>query len=234
MRPDLPAPLRFLAFDFDGTLTDFVTADIHALDTLRRAACPDVPPAAFEDRAVEEIMAFHDRVEAGVADPLRQDGERLGRTLAAYGVTLTEEHLGLYTRALVAATVPVPGAAELLRDLRAADVRLALLSNAYDGPAQRARVQACFPDVFEVVVIAGEVGALKPDPLPFRVLLDALGLPAGAGAYVGDSPEHDVRGAVAAGLSAWHVHAHPRVRERALAGGAALSVAALADLPLPS
>ncbi|WP_418514488.1 HAD family hydrolase [Deinococcus sp. RM] len=74
---------------------------------------------------------------------------------------------------------------------------------------------------------------MKPDPLAFRVMLDALGLPAGAGAYVGDSPEHDVRGAIAAGLSAWHVHAHPRVRARALAlaGGAALSVAALADLP---
>ncbi|WP_155298810.1 hypothetical protein [Deinococcus kurensis] len=39
---------------------------------------------------------------------------------------------------------------------------------------------------------------------------------------------------IAVGLSAWHVHAHPRVRERALAGGAALSVAALADLPRPS
>ncbi|WP_119674668.1 HAD family hydrolase [Deinococcus sp. RM] len=135
MRPDLPAPPRFLAFDFDGTLTDFVAADIHALDTLRRAACPDVPQAAFEDRAVDEIMAFHGRVEAGLADPLRQDAERLGRTLAASGVTLTEEHLGLYTRALVAATVPMPGAAELLRDLRGAGVRLALLSNAYDGAA---------------------------------------------------------------------------------------------------
>lgn len=179
-------------------------------------------------------MAFHARVEAGLADPLRQDAERLGRTLAAYGVTLTEEHLGVYTRALVAATVPMPGAAELLRDLRGAGVRLALLSNTYDGPAQRARVQACLPDVFEVVVISGEVGALKPDPLPFRVTLNALGLPAGAGAYVGDSPEHDVHGALAAGLPAWHVHAHPRVRERALAGGAALSVAGLADLPRPS
>ncbi|MHA0042837.1 HAD family hydrolase [Deinococcus sp. PEB2-63] len=135
MRPDLPAPLRFLAFNFDGTLTDFVAADSHALDTLRRAACPDVPPAAFENRAVDEIMAFHDRVEAGQADPLRQDAERLGRTLAASGVTLTEDHLSLYTRALVAATVPVPGAAELLRDLRGAGVRLALLSNAYDGAA---------------------------------------------------------------------------------------------------
>lgn len=47
MRPDLPAPLCFLSFDFDGTLTDFVAADIHALDTLRRTACADVPQAAF-------------------------------------------------------------------------------------------------------------------------------------------------------------------------------------------
>lgn len=232
MRPHLPAPLRFLAFDFDGTLTDFVAADIHALDTLRHAACPDVPQAAFEEWAVDEIMAFHARVEAGVAAPLRQDAERLERTLAAYGVALTGAHLGLYKRALVDATRPVPGAADLLRGLRAAGVRLALLSNAYDGPAQRARVRACFPDdPFEVVIIAGEVGALKPDPLPFRVLLDALDLPAHSGAYVGDSPEHDVCGAVAAGLRAWHVHPHPRVRARALAGGAALSVATLAELP---
>lgn len=211
----------FVAFDFDGTLTSYVDADTRALESLRQAAAPQVPAAEFLARAIAEIMAFHARVERGESDPLSLDSERLGRTLEAYGEALMPEHLARYRAALEDATVPLPGARELLHGLKARGLRLALLTNAYDGPAQRRRVRACFPEEpFEVIVVAGEVGALKPDPRPFQAMLEALGARASQGLYVGDSPEHDVAGARGVGLRAVLVHAHPGVQARGRALGA--------------
>lgn len=74
-----------MAFDFDGTLTDFVRADTLALEALRLRCCPDATGPEFLDVAV--IMAFHERVERGESNPLDMDVERLTRTLARYGVT---------------------------------------------------------------------------------------------------------------------------------------------------
>jgi HAD superfamily hydrolase (TIGR01509 family) len=224
-------PLEFVAFDFDGTLTDYIQADSHALDILRRQVCPHIEERAFVNRAVDEIMAFHERVEAGTSHPLQMETERLSRTLAAYDVTCTSDHLSLYAAALIQGTKPLAGAAELLAILHQRGLRLALLSNAYDGPGQRARIDACFPESpFEVVVIAGEGEALKPDPRPFEVMLAQLNLTVEKGVYVGDSPKHDVAGARAASLRAVLVHPHPRMQEWGMQLGAAHAVGTLDEL----
>lgn len=221
---------EFVAFDFDGALTSYVKADTYAIERLRLATAPHAPAAQFLEQAIAEIMAFHARVERGESDPLRMDLERLERTLSTYGVTLTSQHLALYTAALEKATVPLPGARELLAALRARGLRLALLTNAYDGSAQRRRIRACFPDEpFEVIVVAGETDALKPDPRPFQVMLSALGADASAGVYMGDSPGHDVAGATAAGLRSILVHSHPSIRENGQRRGAGWTAATLTE-----
>ncbi|WP_158679905.1 HAD family hydrolase [Deinococcus sp. NW-56] len=226
-----PSDVRAVLFDFDGTLTDYVTADTAALEALRQLACAHVPQGEFVQCAVNEIMAFHARVEAGESDPLRMDHERLTRTLAAYGVSCTDDHLAHFAAALLRETVSSPGAVELLTALHARGLRLGLLTNAYDGPSQRCRLSACFPDgPFEAVVVAGEVGALKPDPRPFHALLDSMNVKPEEAVYIGDSPSHDVCGAVAVGLRAILIHPHPRLRERALALGAFAAVPDLASL----
>ncbi|MEX1316936.1 MAG: HAD-IA family hydrolase [Synechococcaceae cyanobacterium] len=50
-----------------------------------------------------------------------------------------------------------------------------------------------------VVVVSSAAGAAKPQPTPFRLALQALGLSPSQAWHVGDSPE-DVQGAAAAGL----------------------------------
>lgn len=236
MEPGLKwwAGCEFVAFDFDGTLTNYVQADTAAVEALRRAAAPQADPAEFLERAISEILAFHVRVERGESQPLAMDTERLARTLAAYGVMLGPEHLALYSSALVQATVPLAGARELLAELGARGLRLALLTNAYDGEFQRCRIRACFPEnPFEVIVVAGETEALKPDPRPFQVMLAALGLQVDQGVYVGDSPSHDVVGAASVGLRSVLVHAHPRIRENGQRLGADWTASALTELRSP-
>jgi putative hydrolase of the HAD superfamily len=51
-------------------------------------------------------------------------------------------------------------------------------------------------------VISSEVGRRKPHPAFYRAACAALGLPPGAVLYVGDDPENDGRGPIAAGLRA--------------------------------
>lgn len=53
---------------------------------------------------------------------------------------------------------------------------------------------------FGVVVTSAATGASKPDPAPFRVALDRLGIGANEALHVGDTPDADGDGARAAGI----------------------------------
>lgn len=59
-------------------------------------------------------------------------------------------------------------------------------------------------DAVDAIVVAGDLGFFKPDPRPFRQLLEKLGAEAGDALFVGDSYEHDIIGARGVGIrTAW-------------------------------
>jgi putative hydrolase of the HAD superfamily len=94
-----------------------------------------------------------------------------------------------------------PEVPAVLARLRAAGARLAVVSNwdiSLHDVLERTRLRA----LVDVVVISAELGAAKPDPAIFRAALDRLGATATEAIHVGDSVEHDVAGARAAGLEA--------------------------------
>ena len=70
-----------------------------------------------------------------------------------------------------------------------------------DPVIQRAKVRALGLDV-DVVICSDDDGRAhrKPDPLPFYRALDALGVDASRAVFVGDRPDKDVAGAIAAGI----------------------------------
>jgi HAD superfamily hydrolase (TIGR01509 family) len=70
----------------------------------------------------------------------------------------------------------------LVRRARAAGVRTALLSNSWGNDYPRDG----WDDMFDVVVISGEVGMRKPEHRIYRHTADLLGLPASACAFVDD------------------------------------------------
>jgi putative hydrolase of the HAD superfamily len=94
-----------------------------------------------------------------------------------------------------------PEVPSVLGRLRAAGARLAVVSNwdiSLHDVLERTRLRA----LVDVVVISAELGAAKPDPAIFRAALERLGVTAPEAIHVGDSVEHDVAGARAAGLEA--------------------------------
>jgi putative hydrolase of the HAD superfamily len=94
-----------------------------------------------------------------------------------------------------------PDAAPALERLAAAGLRLAVIAN-WDISLPEVLNRFGLAEPFAAIVTAAEVGASKPDPRPFQVALERLGVEAGSCVHVGDDPGTDVAGAQAAGLAA--------------------------------
>jgi putative hydrolase of the HAD superfamily len=100
----------------------------------------------------------------------------------------------------------VPHSVDGLRALVATGVRVGIISNADGSVAQRLAAQEVLqvgPGLgveVECVIDSGAVGVSKPDPRIFHIALEAMGVDAADGWYVGDMPGIDVVGARNAGL----------------------------------
>jgi putative hydrolase of the HAD superfamily len=127
--------------------------------------------------------------------------ERLGATDASI-----EALVAAFRSHAPAHLEPYPGVRDALAALRAS-VPLGLVSDG-DPLIQQAKLAALgLAPCFSVVVWSDEYGRehRKPDPLPFRLAVEQLGVAAAEVVYVGDRPAKDVAGAVAAGLQAIRV-----------------------------
>jgi putative hydrolase of the HAD superfamily len=94
---------------------------------------------------------------------------------------------------------PLDGAAEALGRLRRAGLTLACVSN-WDISLRRHLEEARLDRYFAEIVSSAEAGAAKPDPEPFRLALQRLGVEPARALHVGDG-ETDREGAAAAGIA---------------------------------
>src|SRR5450759_4620314 len=83
----------------------------------------------------------------------------------------------------------------LVTRAHAAGIRTGLLSNSWGHDYDRSD----WLDMFDVVVISGEVGMRKPEREIFELALDRLGLPAAECVFIDDVPDN-IEAAVEAGL----------------------------------
>jgi len=89
---------------------------------------------------------------------------------------------------------------EVAREARDRGVKTAIVTNNVRefGDAWRAMLPA--DELFDAIVDSAHVGLRKPDPRIFQLALERLGAAPHQALFVGDSPEHDLRGAEAAGI----------------------------------
>ena len=130
------------------------------------------------------------------------------RLLTHDGRAVTAE--GLLHR-MFAAGLPVPAMYEMIRTLRAAGLRTALLSNSW-GCEEYPR--ADFPALFDLVVLSGEVGMRKPEPEIFQHAVQGLGLTPAECVFIYDM-EPNVTAARACGMTSV-LHTEPTATARAL------------------
>jgi HAD superfamily hydrolase (TIGR01549 family) len=118
---------------------------------------------------------------------------------------------------------PIPGMIELVRELRGARIKVAIISNS-EGRLAELVAELGWADDFDVIVDSGRVGIDKPDPRIFQHACAALGVSSSELLHVGDAWEADVLGALGAGASAvWFDarHAERQLPERVLGAGSA-------------
>ncbi len=132
--------------------------------------------------------------------------ERGEISAATFEVLLAEEFArrgspvaggGLLRRMLAGLDRPEPRMFEVVRRARAAGLATGLLSNSWGNDYDRRG----WDDLFDAVVISGEVGMRKPEPRIFEHAASLLDLPLHACVIV-DDLEHNVDGARATGMSA--------------------------------
>jgi putative hydrolase of the HAD superfamily len=96
--------------------------------------------------------------------------------------------------------------------LREAGVRVGVLS---DFPIGNKLGRLGLEGLWDVRVEAESVGYLKPNPEPFRALLDALGTAPDETLYVGNNYAYDVEGANKLGIRTAHLSVTPRAGSQA-------------------
>jgi len=94
---------------------------------------------------------------------------------------------------------PFPHVKEVLEELRAAGLKLGLLS---DFPPDIKLDHLGLSSLWDTVLCSESIGALKPAVKPFEELAKALACPAEKILYVGNSHQYDVEGSKRAGMKA--------------------------------
>jgi len=193
-------PVEAVLFDLDETLCVY------------EQSADEVLAAAFDAVGVQPFFDGDDYVAR--FDEFLDAGEEIVEIRRACFVAFAEE--AGYDPALghdVAAAYTerrdprgvafTPGAREAL-DAVADEYRVGLVTNG-DPTLQTPKLDSLgIGDRFETVVHGGVDAPYKPNPEPFHVALDELGVEPERAVHVGNSLESDVRGALAAGVrAAW-------------------------------
>jgi len=198
-----------VGFDYGGVLTLPVRESI---DAAREA--DGIDPASFSrtlkawlSRDAQDGTPIH-RLETGELSVPEFDALLAAELATVDGRPV--DPVGVLKR-LFAGMQPDPPMFALVEDLRAADVRVGLLSNSWGNTYPRERIDA----LFDPVVISGEVGMRKPLAPIYELALERLGTPAGRVLFIDDA-EPNILGARRVGLQAF-LHADAVTTRAALA-----------------
>lgn len=192
-----PPRHQAVLFDYGGVLTGPVGVSI---DAWLRA--DGIDPASFTkvlrtwmSRSAPEGTPVH-RLETGELPP-EEFEQLLAAELKTHHGTPVEP-TGLLGR-LFAGMRAAPEMFELVEQLKAGGVRVGLLSNSWGNTYPRQRIN----DLFDPVVISGEIGLRKPHAPIFEHALARWGLTAGEVVFIDDAGPN-IEGARSLGLTAVH------------------------------
>ena len=174
----LPTGLRAIVFDFGGVLIDWNPRYLY------RKLFPG------DDVAMESFFA-----EIGFTEWNQQ--QDAGR---AFSIAVTElvKRFPSYADLIRAyderweesIAGPLQGTVDLLLPLKHAGFELHGLSNWSSEKFAAVRARYAFFQLFDTILLSGDVKLIKPDPRVFQALLDRIGLSAGECVFIDDSEEN--------------------------------------------
>lgn len=224
--PLVSSPLRGVracVFDAYGTLFDFASAAASCADVLGDMAARLTTLWRDKQLAYSWLRTVQGRHE----DFWRVTGDALDFALEALSIfdpALRERLMAVYLK-----LSPFPEVGDLLRQLRASGMRMAILSNG--SPAMLAPLveNAGIGGLLDAVISVEEAGVYKPHPKVYQLAVDRLGVPPGDIAFL-SSNGWDAYAASAFGMRAVSCNRYGQPRER-LPGKPEREIRSLAELP---
>lgn len=209
-------------FDLDDTLHDDTAAYQSAAEEVARevAAEHGIDALALKAAYIAQAEGFWSRLDiASLKEKLAVTRARLWRSaLDSVGVeddAIARRSADNYNAYRKKYFTLYPGAAELLRDLKARGMKLGMITNGLSETHREKIALLRIGELFDAIFIADEVGMIKPDPLLFAHACTTLGSSPSHSAMIGDRYDRDIRGAHDAGLFTVWVNVR---RERVPAG----------------
>jgi 2-haloacid dehalogenase len=217
------ASVRACVFDAYGTLFDFAAAARGCRDVLGESI--DKLTALWRDKQLQ--YTWLRALQGRHADFWQVTGDALDFALE----TLTLDKPGLRDRLmnLYLTLDAFPEVPDVLKRLKTAGVRTAILSNGSPMMLDAAVKEAGLGSLLDAVLSVEEVGAYKPHPKVYQLAVDRLGVPAGAIAYE-SSNAWDAYAASAFGMQVVWCNRYGQRPER-LPGKPDRMVRSLAELP---
>ena len=130
----------------------------------------------------------------------------------APGKTVIETAANRYETAVCDRATVIPGAAEIVAQLKEEGYKLGLISNTmFSGRIHMSDLQRFgLLQNFESLLFSADANKWKPGVAPFEHVLGELGVDADEAAYVGDDPAADVIGGLSAGMFTIHFRSSGR------------------------
>lgn len=185
---------RAVFFDVDETLVDFDAAALRAHTAL-------FGDAGGYGQWCELTPQFWPLFTAGELDFVGMREARMARYLELAGIVgQAGEYEARRWEQVESGFELYPDVADCLADLRAAGLRLGVITNNESAHQRRKLATVGLTEAFDVVAISGEVGVAKPDPAIFAHACAAAGVRPDEAMHVGDLLDVDAYGARDAGL----------------------------------
>jgi HAD superfamily hydrolase (TIGR01549 family) len=195
--------IEAILFDFGQTLVD----SSEGFRTAERSAQQKIF-AEFSACTWDEFIDRYRQTRKAMQDQSRFSRVEIWRTV--YGAFDQEPDMGRlatwereYWQTVNRLTTPFPETVRVLQALQH-DYRLALISNTQgevESEGHRLQEFPALAQFFEVIIVSGENGInAKPDPQPFQLCLEKLGIAPRAAVYVGDDYRIDISGARDVGI----------------------------------
>lgn len=188
--------IKAVVFDLDNTLVDFMKMKRRAIEE----AIPAMIDAGLEitpeyaNKIIDEIYK-----EQGIEYQQVFD-EFLRRVLHKVNYKILSAGIVAYRRAREAALIPYPHVYSTLNKLLKLGIKMGILSDAPSKEAWLRLAYLNFHHIFDAVVTFDDTGVRKPDPLPFKLILERLEVEAKETLMVGDWAERDIIGAARVGM----------------------------------
>ena len=169
-------PIHSLIFDLDGTLLNTIADLAHSTNYA-------LEKSGFPTHAIEAYKYFVGNGINKLFERALPEGERTQENIAR----IRSAFLTYYDAHNADYTAPYPGIPELLIQLQADGMALAVASNKYQRATEKL-VRQYFPDIRFAAVFGQREGIpTKPDPTVVRDVLQITGCTAEETLYVGDS-----------------------------------------------